>query len=174
MFTMTAGVSTAVTSSNRIASSRILTNQARHSLWVRFELTPPIQGAVVSPQTPAIEEAEPSGPRDAPPETDTSTLKKSAGTEKIELAIDKLPNHELIKPIPVLIESLGDKVFIAEVPGLDISITGSSMGGVLLQLKEHIANIYEGYRASNNLKSESGRQLKVLETYIGKTRRNWF
>ena len=90
------------------------------------------------------------------------------------MAIDKLPNHELIKPIPVLIESLGDKVFIAEVPGLDISITGNSMGGVLLQLKEHIANIYEGQRASNNLKPEAARQLKVLETYIGKTRRNWF
>jgi hypothetical protein len=89
------------------------------------------------------------------------------------LAIDKLPNHELIKPIPVLIESLGDKVFIAEVPGLDISITGDSMGGVLLQLKDHIANIYEGHRANNNLKPESARQLKVLETYIGKTRRNW-
>ncbi len=48
------------------------------------------------------------------------------------------------------------------------------MGGVLLQLKEHIANIYEGHRANNNLKPESARQLKVLETYIGKTRRNWF
>jgi len=146
-------------------------------LWVRFQPALPVEGVVVmreAPQTPAIEEAESSGPRDAPPETDTPTPKKSAGTEKIELAIDKLPNHDLIKPIPVLIESLGDKVFIAEVPGLEISITGSSMGGVLLQLKEHIANIYEGHRASNNLKPESGRQLKVLETYIGKTRRNWF
>ncbi len=179
MFTMTAEVSAAVTSSNRIASSRILTNRARRRLWVSFEPALPVKGTVMtheSPQTPAIEEAEPelSGPPDAPPETNTPAPKKSAGADKIELAIDKLPNHELIQPIPVLIESLGDKVFIAEVPGLDISITGNSVGGVLLQLKEHIANIYEGHRASNNLKPENARQLKVLETYIGKTRRNWF
>lgn len=129
-----------------------------------------------SSQTPALEEAPSNGTLEVPPETaDTSTPapKKSAEPVKLELAIDKLPNHELIKPIPVLIESLGDKVFIAEVPNLDISITGNSMGGVLLQLKEHIANIYEGHRTSNNLKPESARQLKMLETYIGKTRRNW-
>ncbi len=177
MFTTTAEASTAVTSSNRVAPSRTLTNRARRSLWVKFQPALPVEGTVVTrepPQTPAIEEAQPSGLPDAPPETDTPTPKKSAGAEKIELAIDKLPNHELIKPIPVFIESLGDKVFIAEVPGLDISITGNSMGGVLLQLKEHIANIYEGHRANNNLKPESARQLKVLETYIGKTRRNWF
>jgi hypothetical protein len=73
-----------------------------------------------------------------------------------------------------LIESLGDKVFIAEALDLEISITGNSMGGVLLQLKEHIANIYEGHRASNNLKPEAARQLKAMEAYIGRTRRNWF
>jgi hypothetical protein len=72
-----------------------------------------------------------------------------------------------------LIESLGDKVFIAEVSGLDISITGDNIGGVLRQLKEHIANIYEGHRTNSNPKPENARQLKVLETYIGKTRRNW-
>jgi len=125
-------------------------------------------------RTPVVEEKEPSGTRAAQPDANTPATKRSAGVEKIELAIDKLPNHELIKPIPVLIESLGDKVFIAEVPGLEISITGNSMGGVLLQLKEHIANIYEGHRASNNLKQEGARQLKLLEAYIGKTRRNWF
>jgi hypothetical protein len=176
-----------VISSNRIASSRILTNRARRSLWVRVQSALPVEGTVVTREpletqvietpvieTPATEEAGPSGPRDTPLETDAPSPKKSARAEKIELAIDKLPNHELIKPIPVLIESLGDKVFIAEVPGLDISITGNSMGGVLLQLKEHIANIYEGHRASNNLNPEKAKQLKVLETYIGKTRRNWF
>ena len=178
MFTVAAGASTAVTSSNPAASSRILTNRARRSLWLGFQPALPIEGmarTVEPPPVPAIEESEPepSGPPDAPPETEPPAPKKSAGAEKIELAIDKLPNHELIKPIPVLIESLGDKVFIAEVPGLDISITGSSMGGALLQLKEHIANIYEGHRASNNLNPERTRQLRVLETYIGKTRRNW-
>jgi hypothetical protein len=176
MFTMTAEVSIALTRSNRMASSRISTDRARRGLWVSFQPALPVEGMAATrepPKTPAIKEAKPSRPPDAAPETDTPAPKKSAGAEKIELAIDKLPNHELIKPIPVLIESLGDKVFIAEVSGLDISITGDSMGGVLLQLKDHIANIYEGHRANNNLKPESARQLKVLETYIGKTRRNW-
>jgi hypothetical protein len=188
-FTMPAGAATSLTSTNRTAFSRILTNRVRSSLRVSFQSPRPVDGGAApreSSQTPVTEEVTPSGPPNVVPEADiptptpaptptpTPAPKKSTGAEKIELAIDKLPNHELIKPIPVLIESLGDKVFIAEVPGLDISITGNSMGGVLLQLKEHIANIYEGQRASNNLKPEAARQLKVLETYIGKTRRNWF
>jgi hypothetical protein len=186
MFTMTAGAATTVTSSNPNAASRVLSNRTRRSLWMSFQADLPVEGMVARREpspTPIVEEVEPSVPRDAPPEaeapsppeagTPTPTPKRS-GIEKIELAIDKLPNHELIKPIPVFIESLGDKVFIAEVPGLDISINGNSMGGVLLQLKEHIANIYETHRANNNLKPEGARQLKALESYIGKTRRNWF
>jgi hypothetical protein len=193
MLTMTAGVSTVVTSSNGIPSTRISTGLSRPSLRVRFGHGLPIEAASTRnpPRRPAIEEAEPGnrsntgpagpgdgesgGPRAGSAETDTPPPpRKSARAEKIELAIDKLPNHELIKPIPVLIESLGDKVFIAEALDLEISITGSSMGGVLLQLKEHIANIYEGHRASNNLKPEAARQLKAMEGYIGRTRRNWF
>jgi len=177
-FTVAAAAATAFTTTNRTASSRILTNRARSSSRVRFQSARPVQGGAApreSSQTPVTEDVTPGGPPNVLPEADipAPAPKKSVRAEKIELAIDKLPNHELIKPIPVLIESLGDKVFIAEVPGLDISITGNSMGGVLLQLKEHIGNIYEGYRASNNLKPEATRQLKVLETYIGKTRRNW-
>jgi hypothetical protein len=177
MFTMMAGAATSVTSTNRTAPSQILTNRARASLWVRFERPLPIADVAVTReprQTPAIVEPEPSGSRDSAPEAPAPAPKKSAGAERIELAIDKLPNHELIKPIPVLVESLGDKVFIAEVPGLDISITGNSMGGVLLQLKERIANMYEGHRSSTNLSADKARELRELESYIGKTRRNWF
>jgi len=68
---------------------------------------------------------------------------------------------------------LGDKVFIAEVPGLDISMTGNSIGAVLLELKDRIANIYEAHRGTTNLSADKARQLNVLESYIGKTRRNW-
>lgn len=178
-FTTTAEAATTLTSTNRTAVSRILTNRARGSLWVSFQPPRPVEDAAVPRESSRIlgtEEGTSGDPRDLPPEATSPTPapKKMAGAERIELAIDKLPNHELIKPIPVLIESLGDKVFIAEVPGLDISITGNSMGGVLLQLKEHIANVYEASRTSNNLKPEGARQLKALETYIGKTRRNWF
>ena len=124
-FTMAAGAATALTSTNRTSFSRILTNRARNSLRVGFRPPPPVEGGAVSPepsQAPETEEVTPPGPPNVLPEADipAPAPKKSARAEKIELAIDKLPNHELIKPIPVLIESLGDKVFIAEVPGLDI------------------------------------------------------
>jgi len=59
------------------------------------------------------------------------------------------------------------------VPGLDISMTGNSMGGVLLELKERIAKIYETHRGSTNLSADKARQFNVLESYIGKARRNW-
>ena len=177
MFTMMAGAATSVTSTNRTAPSQILTNRARASLWVRLERPLPVGDVSVTRepgQTPAIAEPEPSDSRDSAPAAPAPTPKKSAGAERIELAIDKLPNHELIKPIPVLVEALGDKVFIAEVPGLDISMTGNSMAGVLLQLKECVANIYEAHRGSTNLSADKAGQLKALESYIGKTRRNWF
>ena len=177
MFTMMAGAATSVTSTNRTTPSRILTNRARPRLWVRFERPSPVRYVAVTREpreTPVIAESETSGSRDSAPEAPAPAPKKSQGAQRIELAIDKLPNHELVKPIPVLVESLGDKVFIAEVPGLDISMTGSSMGGVLLELKERIANIYEAYRGSTNLSADKAQQLKMLESYIGKTRRNWF
>ena len=175
-YTMMTGASTSVTSTNRTAPSQILTNRARPSLWVRLERPSPVGDVAVTRelrQTPAIAEPEPSGSRNSAPEAPTPASKKSAGAERIDLAIDRLPNHELIKPIPVLVESLGDKVFIAEVPGLDISMTGNSIGAVLLELKDRIANIYEAHRGTTNLSADKARQLNVLESYIGKTRRNW-
>jgi hypothetical protein len=92
---------------------------------------------------------------------------------RLELAIDSLPGYELIKPIPVIVEPLGNKVFVAEVPDLDISITGTSVSGVLLQLKDQIVRVYEGLRTKKGLDPERTRQLGKLETYIVK-RRNWF
>jgi hypothetical protein len=65
--------------------------------WVSFQPALPVEGTAATrepPKTPAIEEAEPSRPPDAAPETDTPAPKKSAGADKIELAIDKLPNHD--------------------------------------------------------------------------------
>jgi hypothetical protein len=189
-FTMADTASTAVTSSNRIGSSRTSSNRARPWLWLRAQSAASIDEIMVTPPTPykpaidganaretpqiaaAVQRPEPGADPDATPVADTP--KKSSGAEKIELAIDTLPNYELVKPIPVSIESLGDKIFVAEVPGMDISITGTSVGGVLLQLKEHITSLYEGHRLKKNLDAERTRQLKMLETYIGKARRNWF
>jgi hypothetical protein len=99
---------------------------------------------------------------------------KPSRTEKIELAIDSLPNYEVLKPIPVLIESLGDKVFVAEAPDLNLSTTGNSVGAAFLMLKEHIAATYEGYRNKKGVDPERARQLILMDKYIGKTKRHWF
>jgi predicted RNase H-like HicB family nuclease len=101
-------------------------------------------------------------------------IAKPPRAEKIELAIDSLQNYEVIKPIPVLIESLGDKVFVAEAPDLNLSTSGNSVGAAFLMLKEQIAATYEGYRSKKGLDSERTRQLAVMDRYIGKTKRHWF
>ena len=93
--------------------------------------------------------------------------------DKIELTIDSLQNYELLKPIRVVVESLGDKVFVAEAPDLNVSTSGTSVGGALILLKDHISTIYEGYTSKKNLDSERTRQFKTFETYIGRPRRNW-
>jgi predicted RNase H-like HicB family nuclease len=74
----------------------------------------------------------------------------------------------------VLIESLGDKVFVAEAPDLNLSTSGNSVGAAFLMLKEQIAATYEGYRSKKGLDSERTRQLAVMDRYIGKTKRHWF
>ena len=94
-------------------------------------------------------------------------------TDKIELTIDSLQNYELLKPIRVIVESLGDKVFVAEAPDLNVSTSGTSVGGALILLKDHISTIYEGYTSKKNLDSERARHFKTFETYIGRPRRNW-
>src|SRR5215469_11446095 len=94
--------------------------------------------------------------------------------EKIELAIDSLQNYEVIKPIPVLIESLGDKVFVAEAPDLNLSTSGNSIGAAFLMLKEQIVATYEGHRTKRGQDSERARQLAVMDKHIGKTKRHWF
>ena len=177
--------SAAVTRSNQIAASQMLSNRARPCLWMRVQSAPSGEGSVITGastgkltaegvtatreavEAPAVEESVEGTPVPDIP-------KKAPGPEKIELVIDTLSNYELVKPIPVSIESLGDRIVVAEVPGLDISITGTSVGGALLQLKEHITTLYEGNRLKKTLDPERARQLKMLETYIGKARRNWF
>src|SRR5215471_12459508 len=105
-------------------------------------------GISVHPAAPATPQIEP------PP--------RPRRVEKIELAIDSLQSYEVIKPIPVLVESLGDKVFVAEAPDLNLSTSGNSIGAAFLMLKEQIAATYEGYRSKKGLDSERTRQLAVM------------
>ncbi|HEY3641415.1 MAG TPA: hypothetical protein VGL31_09985, partial [Xanthobacteraceae bacterium] len=101
-------------------------------------------------------------------------IERTTKIERIELAIDSIQGYDLIKPIPVLIESLGDKVFVAEAPDLNLSTTGNSVGGAFLLLKEQIITTYEGDRSKKGPDPQRTRQLAAMEQYIGKPRRHWF
>ncbi|MGH7109317.1 MAG: hypothetical protein ACREFK_02700, partial [Stellaceae bacterium] len=91
----------------------------------------------------------------------------------IEMAIDSLPNYDLLQPIPVVIEETDDRMFVAQAPALEISAKGSSVGGAFLQLKEQIAATYEQCRQKSTLTPERLRQLGLFQAYIGKARRSW-
>jgi predicted RNase H-like HicB family nuclease len=113
-----------------------------------------------------------------PTETVSNTLietaSKRARAERLELAIDSLHNYDLLRPITVLIESLGDKVFVAEAPDLNVSTTGNSVGAAFLLLKEQIIHIYEGLHNKKGPDADRERQLAVFGQYIGNARRRWF
>ena len=163
--------SAAISSSKAITtslmySSRRQSNLAQRSLWT---LSRPSVSMAPAPTPPSM----PSEPQNVgiPPE---KTVARTPKTEKIALAIDSLNNYDLIKPIPVLIESLGDKVFVAESVDLNLSTTGDSVGAAFLLLKEQIITTYEGYRSRKGSDSERARQLAVFDQYIGKPRRHWF
>ena len=129
----------------------------------------PASGSLEVPDTDV---QDPSGPVEAAaPVVDQP--KPTTRPDKIELTIDSLQNYDVLKPIRVVVESLGDKVFVAEAPDLNVSTTGNSVGGALVLLKDHISNIYEGYNSRKNLDGERTRQFKVFEAYIGRPRRNW-
>ena len=85
--------------------------------------------------------------------------------DSIDLIIDKLPRHALVKPIPVTISPLGDRVFIASTPDLDITVTGNSLSDALLLLKQQLESTYENLRGKASGREEE-RQLKRLRDYI--------
>jgi hypothetical protein len=119
----------------------------------------------------------PTGTFSEPPDIGVPQSKpapKATKIERIELAIDSIQGYDPIKPIPVLIESLGDKVFVAEAPDLNLSTSGNSVGAAFLLLKEHIVTTYEGDRGKKGPDPQRTQQLAALEQYIGKPRRHWF
>jgi hypothetical protein len=90
-------------------------------------------------------------------------------SDSIDLIIDKLPRHGLIKPIPVTISPLGDRVFVASTPDLDITVTGNSLSDALLLLKQQLETTYESLRERVSNK-EQERQLSRLRAYIQDSR----
>ena len=175
-FTTAVSATTVMISSNRDTASRWLTGQTGRTPsdgvqklpYVHAEALTPAAGA---PHRPDAGVQEPSSLVEPAPVADHA--KPPSRTDKVELTIDSLQNYELLKPIRVVIESLGDKVFVAEAPELNVSTSGTSVGGALISLKDHISTIYEGYTSKKNLDSERARQFKTFETYIGRPRRKW-
>src|SRR6516162_4884047 len=118
--------------------------------------------AVASSEPPAVAPDDGSPP--APAKDRRSTASSGQG-DSIDLIIDKLPRHALVKPIPVTISPLGDRVFIASTPDLDITVTGNSLSDALLLLKQQLESTYENLRGKASGREEE-RQFKRLRDYI--------
>jgi hypothetical protein len=100
-----------------------------------------------------------------PAQTKDRQASTSGQGDSIDLIIDKLPRHALVKPIPVTISPLGDRVFIASTPDLDITVTGNSLSDALLLLKQQLESTYENLRGKASGREEE-RQFKRLRDYI--------
>ena len=118
--------------------------------------------AVASSEPPAVAPDDGSPP--APAKDRRSTASSGQG-DSIDLIIDKLPRHALVKPIPVTISPLGDRVFIASTADLDITVTGNSLSDALLLLKQQLESTYESLRGKASGREEE-RQLRRLREYI--------
>jgi hypothetical protein len=102
-----------------------------------------------------------------------SPSKPTSGTSRVELTIDSLRTYQLVKPIPVFVEALGERHYVAEVPDMNITTSASSLSEILIVLKDSVTQTYDRLRIRRNLEPEQARQLKMLETYIGKSKRGW-
>jgi hypothetical protein len=141
-------------------------NPVRPPQLVEQAAPPPTEEATTSgrggrsepPQTASDNGSEPAQTRDR-------QASPSGQGDGIDLIIDKLPRHALVKPIPVTISPLGDRVFIASTPDLDITVTGNSLSDALLLLKQQLESTYENLRGKASGREEE-RQLKRLRDYI--------
>jgi hypothetical protein len=96
----------------------------------------------------------------------TDEDKPTESGSKAELIIDSLPYHELVEPIPVSIDAVGDALCTASVRDLDISATGSSIGDALLLLKVQIEFVFDELNRRPHLSSDQQIMLASLHTYI--------
>ena len=93
----------------------------------------------------------------------------SADAHRIELIIDSLTRHELIEPIPVTVESLGDTVFTATVHSLNLTGTGNTLGDALIIVKDQLEILYEKLSKTTNLDDDEKKYLKYLQSHIKNT-----
>lgn len=99
--------------------------------------------------------------------------KPPSAISRVELTIDSLRTYDLSRPIPVVVESLGERNYVAEMPDLNISVSAGNPSEIIIALKDRIAQVYDNLRLLKRLDAEQARQLRRLETYIVKTRRGW-
>jgi hypothetical protein len=132
---------------------------------------PPPEEAATAPAE-AMPAADPPTPSEEPPPSPPTNSVQN----KIELVIDSLPHHPIVIPIPVVIEALGDKVFVADIHDLNMTMAGTSVAEVLFHLKDHIESIYEDYRSRKSLDREQKRQFDLLNMHMGNDfrKRDWY
>jgi hypothetical protein len=99
---------------------------------------------------------------------DEDFAKPPPRNDRIDLVIDSLQNYEVIKPIPVVIGSLGGKIFTAEAPDLSVSTCENSQGAALLLLKDHITTLYEEYRMKTTLNPDRRDSLRRYRCILEK------
>ena len=200
LFATVVKASTTKVSLDRGASSRLFKTRSRRSLWARVQDALSVEGVAATRGAPAqpqpvgatLDAPAPSQPvaetLDAPveplPTAATAgglgdetpgppVARQNSETARVELTIDSLRNYELVKPIRVLVESLGERHYVAEVPDLNITTSASNLSEILIVLKDSVTQTYDKLRIRRNLDSEQTRQLKILESYIGKSKRSW-
>jgi hypothetical protein len=135
--------------------------------------TQPQPAAAASDAPLETQSAAPTEDRPADEAPASPAPRQNSETSRVELTIDSLRNYELVKPIPVLVESLGERHYVAEVPDLNITTSASNLSEILIVLKDSVTQTYDKLRIRRNLDSEQARQLKILESYIGKSKRSW-
>jgi hypothetical protein len=124
---------------------------------------------LLSPKEPVEPTPGPAVPSDAASEAPRAEDRPAAPKQgdSIDLIIDKLPHHRLVKPVPVSISPLGDRVFIASAPDLEITVTGNSLSDALLLLKQNLETSYDSLRKGGSTNNkEQDRQLQRLRVYL--------
>jgi hypothetical protein len=182
LLTTVAAALTPRVSFDRTTSSRLVSSHGRRSQWARVRDALSVHGMAAMPGQSAkshaveshadrlAEAANANGPADAAP---ANPPRPKAAPSRIELTIDSLRTYELVQPIPVFIEELGEGHYVAEVPSLNMNVSASNLSEILIVLKNNVTQTYDKLRARKNPDPEEARQLKALEGYIDRSKRGW-
>ena len=130
------------------------------------ELDGPVSDQATDEETTSVVEAMDPSPSAATEQLAVESASQSAGSHTIELSIDSLPHFQLIEPIPVTINSLGDRLFTATVADLRLSGTGDTLGDALVIVKEQLESLYERLARGTDLSNDENSDLQYLHSHI--------